>query len=230
VDPLSDGHDVHDGHRTSSDDARRVKRGANVRRRIGVDDAGPGDTAGAADLHGPGSRRTDADGWTPLAPPHKPEGRRFRSCPGGQPGTDSVASSAGSHPETPALRPSHSRTRSKVTTTKPRPRQAAKTATDAGPNHCLTTQRGLDLCHLIVMSSAMSSRAAFRRYRHGVCAGERPPALPRDARFRTAAGATPRARRVVRRPSASRDWSGEEVRHARRHLVHVDVAGRLRWQ
>jgi transposase len=37
---------------------------------------------------------------------------------GGQPGNDSVASAAGSHPETPALRPSHSRTRPKATTTK----------------------------------------------------------------------------------------------------------------
>jgi transposase len=35
---------------------------------------------------------------------------------GGQPGNDSVASAAGSHPETPALRPSHSRTRTKATT------------------------------------------------------------------------------------------------------------------
>jgi transposase len=37
---------------------------------------------------------------------------------GGQPGNVSVASAAGSHPETPALRPSHSRTRAKATTTK----------------------------------------------------------------------------------------------------------------
>lgn len=42
--------------------------------------------------------------------------------PGGQPGNDSVASAAGSHPDTPALRPSHSRTRPKATTTKPRTR------------------------------------------------------------------------------------------------------------
>jgi transposase len=34
---------------------------------------------------------------------------------GGQPGSDSVASAAGSHPETPALRPSHSRTHGKAT-------------------------------------------------------------------------------------------------------------------
>ena len=42
---------------------------------------------------------------------------------GGQPGNDSGASAAGSHPETPALRPSHSRTRSKATTTKRSPRR-----------------------------------------------------------------------------------------------------------
>ena len=42
---------------------------------------------------------------------------------GGQPGNDSVASAAGSHPETPALRPSHSRTRPKATTTKTRSRR-----------------------------------------------------------------------------------------------------------
>jgi transposase len=43
--------------------------------------------------------------------------------PGGHPGNDSVASAAGSHPDTPALRPSHSRTRSKVTTTSSRSRR-----------------------------------------------------------------------------------------------------------
>jgi transposase len=36
--------------------------------------------------------------------------------PGGQTGNDSVASAAGSHPKTPDLRPSHSRTRPKATT------------------------------------------------------------------------------------------------------------------
>jgi transposase len=35
--------------------------------------------------------------------------------PGGQPGNDSVACAAGSHPDTPTLRPSHSRTRSQAT-------------------------------------------------------------------------------------------------------------------
>jgi transposase len=44
---------------------------------------------------------------------------------GGQPGNDSVASAAGSHPDTPALRPSHSRTRPKATTTKTRSRRTA---------------------------------------------------------------------------------------------------------
>ncbi len=43
--------------------------------------------------------------------------------PGGQPGNDSVASAAGSHPETPALRPSHSRARPKATTTRTSPRR-----------------------------------------------------------------------------------------------------------
>jgi hypothetical protein len=38
--------------------------------------------------------------------------------PGGQPGSDSVASAAGLHPDTPTLRHSHSRTRLKATTTR----------------------------------------------------------------------------------------------------------------
>jgi transposase len=42
---------------------------------------------------------------------------------GGQAGNDSVASAAGSHPDTRALRPSHSRTRPKATTTKTRSRR-----------------------------------------------------------------------------------------------------------
>ena len=51
---------------------------------------------------------------------------------GGQPGNDSVASAAGSHPETPALRPSHSRTRTKARTTKASPRRVTpKTRTIA---------------------------------------------------------------------------------------------------
>jgi transposase len=49
--------------------------------------------------------------------------------PGGQPGNVSVASAAGSHPETPALRRSHSRTRPKATTTSTRGRRAAPRST-----------------------------------------------------------------------------------------------------
>jgi transposase len=52
--------------------------------------------------------------------------------PGGHPGNGSVASVAGSHPETPALRPSHSRTRSKTTTTSRRSRPAATRSTTTG--------------------------------------------------------------------------------------------------
>src|SRR5207248_4471517 len=47
---------------------------------------------------------------------------------GGQPGNDSVASAARSHPDTPALRPSHSRTRAKATTTKRSTRRTTTTA------------------------------------------------------------------------------------------------------
>jgi hypothetical protein len=48
------------------------------------------------------------------------EARRASTAtgPGGQPGNDSVASAAGSHPATPALRRSHSRTRPHPTTTR----------------------------------------------------------------------------------------------------------------
>jgi transposase len=49
--------------------------------------------------------------------------------PGGQPGNVSVASVAGSHPETPALRPSHSRTRSKAKTTGKRSRRPSPSTT-----------------------------------------------------------------------------------------------------
>jgi transposase len=48
---------------------------------------------------------------------------------GGQPGNDSVASAAGSHPETPALRPSHSRTRTKATTSSRSRRANTRTTT-----------------------------------------------------------------------------------------------------
>jgi transposase len=50
-----------------------------------------------------------------------------KAGPGAQPGNDSVASAAGSHPDTPALRPSHSRTRAKATTTKTSPRRTKST-------------------------------------------------------------------------------------------------------
>jgi transposase len=46
--------------------------------------------------------------------------------PGGQPGNDSVASVTGSHPATPALRPSHSRTRSHPTTPHLQPPQTTR--------------------------------------------------------------------------------------------------------
>jgi transposase len=56
-----------------------------------------------------------------------------KAGPGEQAGNDSVASGAGSHPETPALRPSHSRTRTKATTAssrarRPAPRSRAQTS------------------------------------------------------------------------------------------------------
>jgi transposase len=53
--------------------------------------------------------------------------------PGGQPGNDSVASAAGSHPETPALRPSHSRTRTKTTTAAPHTPRPATRSTAVTP-------------------------------------------------------------------------------------------------
>lgn len=53
-----------------------------------------------------------------------------KAGPGGQPGNDSVTSAAGSHPDTPALRPSHSRTRPKATTIT-RPRRTPTTSTAA---------------------------------------------------------------------------------------------------
>jgi len=52
-----------------------------------------------------------------------------KAGPGGQPGNDSVTSAAGSHPDTPALRPSHSRTRPKATTPTTRPRRVSKAPT-----------------------------------------------------------------------------------------------------
>ena len=50
------------------------------------------------------------------------EGRLAEQGPGGQPGNDSVSSATGSHPETPALRTSHSRTREQTTTNPRAPR------------------------------------------------------------------------------------------------------------
>jgi transposase len=49
--------------------------------------------------------------------------------PGGQPGNDSVACAAGSHPDTPALRPSHSRTHTQATTTRRSARRSSRGAT-----------------------------------------------------------------------------------------------------
>jgi len=46
----------------------------------------------------------------------KRDGRLLERSPGGQSGNGSVSSAAGSHPETPALRTSHSRTRRQATT------------------------------------------------------------------------------------------------------------------
>jgi hypothetical protein len=72
-----------------------------------------------------------------------------KAGPGGQPGNDSVASAAGSHPDTPALRPSHSRTRAKATTTSSRPGRATRSTTK--PREPLDNQRGLvrgDRCAL----------------------------------------------------------------------------------
>jgi transposase len=57
-----------------------------------------------------------------IADARRAEAAKKKAGSGGQPGNDSVASAAGSHPETPALRPSHSRTRGKATTTKTRRR------------------------------------------------------------------------------------------------------------
>lgn len=52
-----------------------------------------------------------------------------KAGPGGQPGNDSVASAAGSHPDIPALRTSHSRTQTKATTTSRPPRRASARST-----------------------------------------------------------------------------------------------------
>jgi hypothetical protein len=52
-----------------------------------------------------------------------------KAGPGGQPGNDSVASAAGFHPDTPALRPSHSRARPEATSPTPRPPRRRATTT-----------------------------------------------------------------------------------------------------
>ena len=77
-------------------------------------------------------RRVSDALWVAMVADARRAAAHAKAGPGGQPGNDSVASAAGSHPETPALRPSHSRTRTKATTTSSRaprsaPRSNAKT-------------------------------------------------------------------------------------------------------
>jgi transposase len=74
-------------------------------------------------------RISDALGAAMVADARRAAAANAKVGPGGQPGNDSVASAAGSHPETPALRLSHSRTRTKATTTNSGPRRAATRAT-----------------------------------------------------------------------------------------------------
>lgn len=64
-------------------------------------------------------------------------GKLVEQGPGGQPGNDSVASAAGSHPATPALRPSHSRTRRHPTAARP----ATGTGQPRGPRTKLSRTR-----------------------------------------------------------------------------------------
>jgi transposase len=68
------------------------------------------------------------------------EEAKKKAGPGGQTGNDSVASAAGSHPDTPALRPSHSRTRPKARTTKRAPRPTLATRRQP-PEEVLDTKR-----------------------------------------------------------------------------------------
>ncbi|MGH9185032.1 MAG: transposase [Acidimicrobiales bacterium] len=67
-----------------------------------------------------------------------------KAGPGGQPGNDSAASAAGSHPETPALRPSHSRARPRL-----RPLRVSVARQPhrerRAPEEVPDKQRGLDL-------------------------------------------------------------------------------------
>ena len=68
-----------------------------------------------------------------------------KTGPGGHPGNDSVASVAGSHPETPALRPSHSRTDRRL---RPRAGARGRRRPDQPPRaheELLDKQRGLVL-------------------------------------------------------------------------------------
>ena len=60
--------------------------------------------------------------WAAMVADARRVATTVKAGPGRQSGNDSVASAAGSHPDTPALRPSHSRTRPKATTTT-RPRR-----------------------------------------------------------------------------------------------------------
>jgi transposase len=64
-------------------------------------------------------------------------GRLAERGPGGQPGNDSVACAAGSHPATPTLRPSHSRTRPHPTTG----RRTISAKTAATPSKRVSTPR-----------------------------------------------------------------------------------------
>ncbi len=74
------------------------------------------------------TRRISDALWVAMVADARRAAATAKAGPGGQPGNDSVASAAGSHPETPALRPSHSRTRKKATT-KPSSSRRAVTAT-----------------------------------------------------------------------------------------------------
>jgi transposase len=62
-----------------------------------------------------------------VADARRSDAAKDKAGSGGQTGNDSVASAAGSHPETPALRPSHSRTRTKATATTQPPTRSTRT-------------------------------------------------------------------------------------------------------
>jgi transposase len=63
--------------------------------------------------------------------------------PGGQPGNDSASSAAGSHPEPPALRKSHSRVAANPTTSRPAPQPAKPARPTKIVPHASLTRRGL---------------------------------------------------------------------------------------